>query len=194
MRDIDRNATVFGDQINVAGTHNVGKMVNPDSSEQKRSSNTPESSGSTVFVSYSHCDMSEVAELVSKLRGLGLDIWFDRTELRVGQLWRDQIRESITTAAGVIVVFSNRSAQRSWSQQAVEVALARDVRSTRLLPVIPIRLDDCEIPGMPIGPGAITLDDVHAIDLEGRLQVAANEIANQLRHQHKSLACCDNSD
>lgn len=152
---------IAGDQINMSGSGNVGKVVRSPASP---GASTAASSG-TFFVSYSRVDAARVQPLARELTSFGLDTWVDEAALTGGEMWRDRIASTIGSARGVIAMFSQQSVSRLWSEQAAEILAARDIRMVRPLAVIPVRLEECQVPDMPIGPGTKTLHDLHFVDV-----------------------------
>ena len=51
-----------------------------------------------VFLSYASEDADAAARICEALRAAGVEVWFDRNELRGGDAWDSQSRSRSTTA------------------------------------------------------------------------------------------------
>ncbi len=60
-----------------------------------------------VFVSYASQDAAAAERLCQALRGAGIDVWFDRSELRGGDAWDAAIRRQIKSCT----LYSSRSSR-----------------------------------------------------------------------------------
>lgn len=68
----------------------------------------------TIFISYGRENLAEVERLHSAIEGMGVDAWFDRTELLPGDYWEKKILPQIQREARLFVpVFSDRTAGRN---------------------------------------------------------------------------------
>jgi TolB-like protein/Tfp pilus assembly protein PilF len=66
-----------------------------------------------VFLSYAHEDMAAALQIAEVLRGQGIEVWFDQSELRGGDAWDAKIRHQIKTCALFLPVISaNTQARR----------------------------------------------------------------------------------
>lgn len=129
--------------------------------------------GKHVFLCYARVDAVEVDRLQAVLKAAGIMVWRDTDELWPGQDWRARIREAITeNAVAFVACFSRAALARDKSFQYQELFLAADEFTTRRPDVpwlIPVRLDDCQIPAWPIGGGR-TLRSLQYADLFGDQQ------------------------
>lgn len=123
-----------------------------------------------VFISYTHEDSDRADRLQRVLEAAGIPVWRDTSDLWPGQDWRTRIRSSITgDALAFLACFSRRSLARARSYQNEELAVA--IEQLRLRPpdrpwLIPVRFDDCKIPGVDLGAGR-TLASIQHADLFG---------------------------
>lgn len=65
----------------------------------------------TVFISYSHKDAEFVHELRNFLEPLqhefgDIELWIDNTDIRVGDVWADEIDRALSSAAVAVVLYS----------------------------------------------------------------------------------------
>jgi hypothetical protein len=123
-----------------------------------------------AFISYVREDGPRIDELQQALETAGIPVWRDTARLSPGEDWRAKIRQAITDGSLVFVAcFSRASLGRSRSYQNEELVLAiEELRRRRPQDswLIPVRLDDCDIPELDIGGGR-TLASIQRVDLFG---------------------------
>ena len=91
-----------------------------------------------VFVSYRHSDELQVAIVADGLAQRGLDVWFDRTDIQLGDRWREEITDGIRNARSVVIVIGPTGIG---GVQAFEVERALDRSVSDLdFPIIPVLL------------------------------------------------------
>jgi hypothetical protein len=123
-----------------------------------------------AFISYVHEDADRVRSIISALRAADVPVWTDKTKLSPGEDWQLTIRKAIQrNSLAFLAVFSTNSQARSKSYQHEELNLA--VEQFRLHPpgrvwLIPVRLDDCQLPEYQLGAGR-TLASLQRADLFG---------------------------
>lgn len=99
-----------------------------------------------VFVSHASEDKDRfVVEFARRLRENGVDAWLDQWEMKPGDSLVDKIfEEGLKEARAVIVVLSAFSVQKPWVREELNVSVVNRIsRGTRLIPVL---IDDCEVP------------------------------------------------
>ena len=84
--------------------------------------------GSTraVFLSYASEDARAAERICAALRAAGIEVWFDRSELRGGDAWDNAIRRQIKSCALFIPLISSNSHARSEGYFRLEWKLAVD--------------------------------------------------------------------
>jgi len=93
-----------------------------------------------IFISYSRENQQQVVTLVEYLRGQGLNVWMDETDIHGATLWTKEIVEAIRACSLFILAISRHS---TGSKNVVkELALA----SEREKIILPIYLEQCDIP------------------------------------------------
>lgn len=149
--------------------------------------------GGHAFISYVREDSHEVDKLQGTLEAAGVSVWRDTADLWPGEDWRMKIRRAITDdALAFIACFSSRSIARRKSYQNEELLLAIEqlrLRRPDDIWLIPVRLDDCDIPDLDLGGGR-TLGSIQRVDLFGdkrdigiaRLVTAVLGILGQPQH------------
>lgn len=104
-----------------------------------------ESSSKAVFLSYAREDADAARHIADALRAFGVEVWFDMSELRGGDVWDQKIRRQIKECALFIPVISRQSEQRGEGYFRLEWKLA--VERTHLLAdgmpfLFPVAVDD----------------------------------------------------
>lgn len=97
-----------------------------------------------VFLSYASQDLEAAQRLCSALRAHRIDVWFDQSELRGGDVWDRKIRREIQDCALFIPVISANTASRHEGYFRLEWDLA-DQRTHMLARnrafIVPVCLD-----------------------------------------------------
>ena len=99
-----------------------------------------------VFVSHASEDKARfVIPFATALLSKGIDAWVDRWEMKIGDSLVDKIfEEGLKDASAVIVVLSAASVVKPWVREELNAAwVARIAKGTRIIPIV---LDDCEVP------------------------------------------------
>jgi len=98
-----------------------------------------------VFLSYASEDADAAQRICAALRAAGIEVWFDRSELRGGDAWDNAIRKQIRSCALFIPVISIHTRARVEGYFRLEWKLAVD-RSHLIAPerafLLPIVIDD----------------------------------------------------
>ena len=118
-------------------------MGSPDESvPQPRTMSTP---SRAVFLSYASEDAPAAERIVEALRAAGVEVWFDKSELRGGDAWDQSIRKQIKTCALFIPVISRHTHERAEGYFRLEWKLAVD-RSHLIMAnkafLLPVVIDD----------------------------------------------------
>ena len=119
-----------------------------------------------VFLSYYRENAKEVSRLRDDLLAAGETVWWDQ-DILPGQDWRQAIRQAMRDSYAVLLCLSSEGAGRPMSGVNPEALDAIDVYRqyrTGEIFLIPVRLNDCEIPPIEID-GTRTLDRLQWIDL-----------------------------
>jgi TolB-like protein/lipoprotein NlpI len=97
-----------------------------------------------VFLSYASQDADAARRICDALRAEGIEVWFDQSELRGGDVWDQKIRREIRDCALFIPVISTNTASRREGYFRLEWDLA-DQRSHRMARdqafIVPVCLD-----------------------------------------------------
>jgi hypothetical protein len=99
-----------------------------------------------VFLSHATEDKERfVLDFAMKLQGNGIKVWLDQWEMGPGDSLVDKIfEEGLKEADAVIVVVSKISIAKKWVREELNAATIKRINTgSKLIPVI---IDDCEIP------------------------------------------------
>ncbi len=99
----------------------------------------------TVFLSHSSNDKDFVERLAGDIEKAGIDVWYDRWEIRVGDSIVGKINAGLKDSDYVIAVISPNSVQSKWVTLEIDAALIESLgkKSSYLLPVL---LADTDLP------------------------------------------------
>ena len=105
----------------------------------------PEPLSKAVFLSYAREDAEAARRIADALRAFGVEVWFDMSELRGGDVWDQKIRRQIKECTLFMPVISSQSDQRGEGYFRLEWKLA--VERTHLLAegmpfLVPVVVDD----------------------------------------------------
>src|SRR5580658_5841167 len=79
-----------------------------------------------VFLSYASQDAEAAQRLCNALRGAGIEVWFDQSELRGGDAWDQKIRQQIRDCALFVPIISAHTQARPEGYFRLEWKLAVD--------------------------------------------------------------------
>jgi TolB-like protein/Tfp pilus assembly protein PilF len=98
-----------------------------------------------VFLSYASQDAQAAQRICEALRAAGIEVWFDRSELRGGDAWDQSIRRQIKNCALFIPVVSRHTHERAEGYFRLEWKLAVDrshlMTATKAF-LLPVVIDD----------------------------------------------------
>ena len=77
-----------------------------------------------VFLSYASQDADAARRICEALRGAGIEVWFDQSELRGGDVWDQRIRQQIRDCALFVPIISANTASRGEGYFRLEWGLA----------------------------------------------------------------------
>lgn len=98
-----------------------------------------------IFISYSHQDKEFVDKLAIQLVRRNVNVWLDRWELSVGDSLVEKVQDAVDGASALLVILSKASAGSEWCKKELSAGLLRELEERRVV-VIPVMLEDCDIP------------------------------------------------
>lgn len=127
--------------------------------------------GAKVFISHSSQDKGFVKGLAVDLAAKGHRPWVDEWEILAGESIPERIGTGIEGADFVLVVLSCSSVESKWVEQEWQTKYWAEVNE-RHIQVIPVLIDDCEIPTL--------LRPKKYVDFRGDYTLALDLLANSL--------------
>jgi TIR domain len=100
-----------------------------------------------VFISHSSEDSVAARAIAESLRQRGINPWVDHEQIGPGDSILGRIEEGILDCDVILVLISESFVKSRWCRAEYEPLLIREIESGRTL-VIPVRLDDAEIPAL----------------------------------------------
>jgi WD40 repeat protein len=101
-----------------------------------------------VFLSYATADAQAARQFAETLRRNGIEVWFDRDNIRPGDPWIAALEEAISDASAM-VVYIGRLGIQAWVDREVRFGLVRNTRdheAFRLIPVLGEGADPARLP------------------------------------------------
>jgi hypothetical protein len=156
----DRSIIVNGNVNNsniIIGDNSSLTVSAPSQQPEKSSASTPQSvvgsefAGSKLipFLCYAKENSTAVREFRERLKvETWIDPWFDEEDILPGQMWEESVTEAVHNSHAVIVFLSS-IAVRTEGFFHKELKLALDAAAEKpdgTIFIIPIRLDDCDVP------------------------------------------------
>ncbi|MBI4625455.1 MAG: TIR domain-containing protein [Verrucomicrobia bacterium] len=103
------------------------------------------SSSDAVFLSYAREDTDSARRIADALRGFGVEVWFDQSELRGGDAWDEKIRRQIHECALFLAVVSAHTHARreGYFRREWKLAVERTSDMAEGMPfLVPLAIDD----------------------------------------------------
>jgi hypothetical protein len=100
-----------------------------------------------VFLSYHSGDRLWVTRLETALKGKGIRVWIDQEQILPGDRFVDALQHGLESCDSVALVVSLEALGSSWVQDEYQRALTLSNSSGRDLRLIPLLLEDLELPG-----------------------------------------------
>jgi hypothetical protein len=99
----------------------------------------------SVFLSHTSSDKPFVQKLANDLRRIGVDVWFDGWEIKVGESLTWKIEEGIRENEYLAVVLSPEAINSEWVRSELGAAWAKQMKQKKVV-VLPILYRDCDMP------------------------------------------------
>lgn len=99
----------------------------------------------TIFLSHTSIDKPFVEKLAKDLNNLGINVWYDKYQIKVGEsiLWK--IDEGIRESEYLGIVISQEAMKSEWVKTEITAAWQKQVEQKGNF-VLPIYYRECEIP------------------------------------------------
>ncbi|HQY07559.1 MAG: toll/interleukin-1 receptor domain-containing protein [Burkholderiales bacterium] len=100
-----------------------------------------------TFLSHAHADKAVVDSLHAWLERAGLQIWYDAVHLPAGSKIASELGRAIAQCRSALIVLSQASVASGWVEDEWNLACTeRNRADARDFRVIPVRIEDCELP------------------------------------------------
>ena len=100
-----------------------------------------------LFLSHAHADKAFVDDLHTWLSDVsGIPTWYDARQLPAGATIATYLADSITQCRAMIIVLSKTSVGSGWVKEEYEAGIGQRTQ-LKDFRIIPVRIEDCEIPG-----------------------------------------------
>ena len=99
----------------------------------------------SVFLSYTSTDKHFVRRLAADLQSRDCEVWFDEWVIKAGDSIVQKIQNGIADSQYLLVILSQKSVSSPWVTVELDAAFFEQTKS-RSITVIPIVIDDCEVP------------------------------------------------
>lgn len=128
--------------------------------------NSQSSDSRKVFVSHASEDKDRfVRDFGKALLAEGIDVWVDEWEILPGDSLVDKIfEEGLKDAETVIVVVSEKSIVKPWVREELNVSVVKKINDKCKL--IPVVIDNCEVPEALKSTVWVKIPDVNSYDAE----------------------------
>lgn len=100
---------------------------------------------SSIFLSHSHKDKHFTGKLNEDLKDVGIKVWFDEAEIRVGDSLIQKITEGLDEMEYIGAILSSNSVSSNWVKKELEIAMNDEINGKKVK-VLPILIEDCSIP------------------------------------------------
>ena len=120
-----------------------------------------------VFLSHSSSDKSIVISLALDLQKRGISTWLDAFDILPGESIVTKINEAIDECTFALLFLSKNSVKSNWVMKEWETMLWDEINSGKIK-IIPVKLEECEIPKILQTKKYIDLSDSYS---DGLLQI-----------------------
>lgn len=100
---------------------------------------------SKIFLSHASIDKPFVEKLAEDLKKRGVQVWYDKWEIKVGDsiLWK--IEEGIEESDYLAIVISKEAWESDWVRKEIEAAFQKQVEMQAKF-ILPVFYRNCKIP------------------------------------------------
>lgn len=98
-----------------------------------------------LLVCHASEDKVRARELAIAVRELGIEVWLDEWEIKVGDSIVQKIDKALASVSHLAVLLSKSSCEKPWVRKEFSAALMRHL-SDNSIRVLPVLLEDCAVP------------------------------------------------
>ena len=99
----------------------------------------------SVFLSHSSRDKPAVRQLVEDLVGAGFDVWFDESEIAVGDPIPKKLQEGLSQCDYLAVWLTRDAVRSGWVEREWQTKIYNEIDEQKVI-VLPLLAENCEIP------------------------------------------------
>lgn len=165
---LDEAHRVLSDALSLAGwlSSSIEDVQQQSAEQQEESRGDPgelrlsdrAERGLSIFVSHASQDKRIASRVAMGLKAFEYDTWYDDWELLAGDSIIERIEAAISKTDVLLVLLSRSSVESKWIQRELSAGLARRLSGKGVM-VIPVVVEDCEIPDMLAGTKYVDLRD-----------------------------------
>lgn len=100
----------------------------------------------TVFISHAHADNDQCDAYASGLKALGLDAWYDRTNMQASNLISDVVGKELKVRTALVILLTPNSVKSGWVTIEWQTFLNYWTKEQDKRIIVPVLLTDCEVP------------------------------------------------
>ncbi|HEX8248616.1 MAG TPA: toll/interleukin-1 receptor domain-containing protein [Pyrinomonadaceae bacterium] len=132
-----------------------------------------------VFISHAHEDKDTVARpLTARLRELGVKVWLDEFELKLGDSIRRNIERGLSQSKFGIVILSKNFFRKEWTKRELDVLILKEETAQKV--ILPIWHN---ITKEEVSKFSLLLADKLAISTEKGIEYIAQKILSEVRDE-----------
>ena len=114
--------------------------------------------GKKIFLSHSSKDKPIVTSVALDLKEKGINTWLDAFDIQPGESIISKINEGLNNCDFILLFLSQNSVNSEWVTKEWETMLWDEI-NTQNVKIIPIKIEDCEIPKLLQTKKYINLSD-----------------------------------
>ncbi|WP_338286520.1 toll/interleukin-1 receptor domain-containing protein [Luteolibacter sp. LG18] len=141
-----------------------------EATAQKEERHSAKDKELVVFLSHSSKDKPFVRQLAADLTNAGVTVWLDERRILVGDSIVEKIGQGLAESDFFLIVLSENSVVSEWVKRELNNALFKEVEK-RDVHILPIRLDECEVPPLIVGKKYADFSKSYKDGLSDLLQV-----------------------
>lgn len=100
---------------------------------------------SNIFLSHTSIDKPFVEKLAKDLKRIGIEVWFDKWEIGIGESITWKIESGIRQNEYLGIILSPEALQSEWVRSELSAAWVKQMQSKKVF-ILPILYRECEIP------------------------------------------------
>ena len=98
-----------------------------------------------VFICYSIRDASFADKLTRDLTSIGMDIFYAKWDIKVGESIVEKINEALISHDHLVIILSSNSVQSDWVKRELNSSLMRQLQRKEIS-IKPVLMENCQIP------------------------------------------------